>query len=421
MSRFLLFLAILFASSAFAQAPYNLILDYPLSSKALSEDLVTAHKLTYTVENKYLKPKLFDESNTFRKLSGMAYRFGKTVFVDIPIDHIILLVQHEVYGHGYRYREMGFVNNHYQIKLPPPYDCGGGMAYRGEWKGEGVRNPTRHEEIIVSVGGMEANTILANTMISKWMAKGSMNYRETYLYVSNRNNITAYIQSTALCEQDDDCEPSRGNDVLSYLKHVNAENGFLFEKNYRLSLDDLKKQSLINLLDPFQFFALYTYFKTYLWDGGEENKFPMIPLWKVRYLPSFHLGLSPFGPEYYFDNYISTDNKWYSFYFRKGDNTFHDFWGLGINGNQIIDNRYLTFNPSLDLWQQPPIKTGGTEINEIGGGLGFAASGTFLFKVVKGENPFSIYTQLGYKTAGFLPGEMIADGLILRLGLSFGN
>ncbi len=165
MSRFLLFLTVLFASSAFAQAPYNLILDYPLSSRALSEDLVTAHKLIYTVENKYLKPKLFDEDNAFRKLSGMAYRFGKTVFIDIPIDHIILLVQHEVYGHGYRYREMGYINNHYQIKLPPPYDCGGGMAYRGEWKGEGFRNPTRHEEIIASVGGIYNRLQCANKMM----------------------------------------------------------------------------------------------------------------------------------------------------------------------------------------------------------------------------------------------------------------
>jgi hypothetical protein len=92
MSRFLVFFGLLFASNAFAQAPYNLILDYPMSSKALSEDIVTIHKLTYSFENQYLKPRLFNEDNALRKFSGIAYRFGKTIFVDIPIDHIVLLL-----------------------------------------------------------------------------------------------------------------------------------------------------------------------------------------------------------------------------------------------------------------------------------------------------------------------------------------
>ena len=65
------------------------------------------------------------------------------------------------------------------------------------------------------------------------------------------------------------------------------------------------------------------------------------------------------------------------------------------------------------------MELGGSEITESAGGLGFSASSTFLFNVIKGQNPFSIYTQLGYKTTGFLEGEMLSDGLILRLGLSF--
>jgi hypothetical protein len=314
---------------------------------------------------------------------------------------------------------MGFINNHYQIKLPPPYDYGGGMAYRGEWKKEGFRKRTWHEDMMASAGGMEANSVMANTIISKWMAKGSMNYRETYLYVSNRNNITAYILSTSLCEQNDDCEPSRGNDVLSYLSYVNAENGAFRPNDYFLTLDDLKKQSIINLFDPFQFFALYTYFKTYLWDGNEEGNIPMISLWKIKYLPSFHLGLSPFGTEYYFDNYLSAQKQWYSFYLRKGDNSFHDFWGMGFKGNKVVDSRYISVSPSFDFWDQPSIKLGGEEITESKGGLGFAVSGTFNFKITKGQNPFGIYTQLGYKSAGFVEGEMLSDGLILRFGLSF--
>ena len=70
-------------------------------------------------------------------------------------------------------------------------------------------------------GGMEANTVLAQTVLTKWLSKGSINYRETYLYFQNRHNITFYILTTSLCNNYENCEISKGNDVMNYLQYLN--------------------------------------------------------------------------------------------------------------------------------------------------------------------------------------------------------
>lgn len=415
----LLILFIISFTNLSAQTNYNLILDRNYSSSAAAEDLITIHKAVYTVEGIYLKPKLFNEDIWYKKVFGIAYRFGKTVLIDNSIDHIISLTQHEIYGHGARYREFGYVNNHYHISLPPPYDCGGGLAFRGDWKYEGNRRISYHEHLAVYSGGMEANTVLAQTLITKWLSKKSINYRESYLYFSNRHNITSYILFTSLCSNDDNCENSKSNDVINYLQYLNIDNGYYFPDNYIFTIDDLAKQSWINLLDPFQFYAIFTYFKTYLWDGKEDQEFPMIRIGEIGYLPSFHLGLTPFGPEFYFENYFVFKNRILSGYYRQGDKTFINFFGFGFEGHNLFNNNFLSLNTKIDLWDQPVLKLGGNEIKETGGGIGGALSATLLFKVLKNERPVSIYTQLGYKTAGYLEGERLDDGLIIRLGLSF--
>ena len=414
-----LVLLIIGSASLFAQTNYNLIIDRNFSSTAAAEDLITIHKAVYTVEGIYLKPRLFDEDAWHKKFFGIAYRFGKTILIDNPIDHLILLAQHEIYGHGARYREFGYINNHYHISLPPPYDCGGGLAFRGEWRYEGNRKTSYHENMAIYSGGMEANTVLAQTVLTKWLSKGSINYRETYLYFQNRHNITFYILTTSLCNNYENCEISKGNDVMNYLQYLNIDNGLFYADNYIFTIDDLTKQSWINLLDPFQFYAIYTYFKTYLWDGKEEQEFPMIRIGKLKYLPSFHLGLTPFGSEFYFENYFLFKDRILTGYYRQGDKSFNNFYGFGFEGYNLLNNNFIALNAQVDIWDQPLLELGGETIKETKGGIGGALSATILFKVLKNERPVSIYTQLGFKTAGYLEGERLDEGLIIRLGLSF--
>ncbi len=73
--------------------------------------IITLHRGIYAIENKFLKTRWFDENNFGKKAAGLTYRLAKTILVDNVLDHLSFLGQHEVFGHGAGYRELGFVDN----------------------------------------------------------------------------------------------------------------------------------------------------------------------------------------------------------------------------------------------------------------------------------------------------------------------
>lgn len=52
--------------------------------------------------------------------------------------------------------------------------------------------------------------------------------------------------------------------------------------------------------------------------SGEEGPLPMIPIGDYRYLPSFRAGFTPFGTEYYAENFLIKDHKPIYFYLKGG-------------------------------------------------------------------------------------------------------
>ena len=239
-------------------------------------------------------------------------------------------------------------------------------------------------------------------------AKGSIDYRETFLFFESFNNLSAYIFFTKYSKK-----LSTGNDIMAYISTMqyNENNG----KKY--TVDQLAKQSLIGMINPFQFIAAFNYAVTYLYKGRDSLSLPMIRINKVGYLPAFHYGLSPFGSEYYFDNYVVRNKKVYSAYIRYGDTKYHNFWGFGMNAMNIINNKSLVIGPELNVWNQPAFQLGGKQISSVKAGYGGAVSSNFDWYFTKKSN-LGISLRLGYKTAGFLAGENLADGLIFSTGLS---
>jgi hypothetical protein len=244
--------------------------------------------------------------------------------------------------------------------------------------------------------------------------RGSINYRESILYLYTANDLSAYILRTKY-----DLRGKSGNDILNYLRVINTSEGYLLEDDYKLTLNDLARHAWINLLNPFQYFSLYAYFKTYLWAGDESWPIPMIKLWGIKYLPSFHLGLTPFGPEFYFENFMVKSDRIINLYFRYGDPTFHQFWGLGATIINLVKSRRFSINARLDIWDQPSFFLGGEQITETRGGLGGAIQGTFYYRISKDKSLLHLTAQVGYKTSGFLEGEQLADGPSFRVGISF--
>jgi hypothetical protein len=207
--------------------------------------------------------------------------------------------------------------------------------------------------------------------------------------------------------------------MLAYEADINQREAHYDPSDYKLTVSDLAKQVLIICLDPFQYFSLYTLIKTYLYSAEENFKFPMIELGRFKYLPSFHLGLTPFGSEIYFENFFVHSSKVAELYLRYGVPTFHRFWGLGFYGMNIIELDPFSFDIGADIWNQPMISTYSSDITESKGGLGGAMTCTMFLKLAETFATVSLMGELETKTVGYLPGEPLSDAMIFRVGLSF--
>jgi hypothetical protein len=75
-------------------------------------------------------------------------------------------------------------------------------------------------------------------------------------------------------------------------------------------------------------------------------------------------------------------------------------------------------NPCFDIWKQPAFELGGDKLVKHDAGYGGAFSSMFSWYFNK-QSKTGISLQLGYKSAGYLAGENLAGGIILRAGLCF--
>jgi len=405
-------LAIFSAHHGFAQVHYPFLFDYTYSARMGAHNIITLHRGLYGLEGKILKACWFDEDNFGKKAAGLTYRLAKSILVDYALDHLSFLGQHEVFGHGARYREFGYVDNEFTLNLPPPYGNGRGWARTGYLKEDRITGP--HERLGMILGGSESNAVLSQVLRSNWLQRGSIHYRESILYILSANDLSSYILRTRY-----NLRGEGGNDVLNYLRTLNSQHGYFLEENHKLTLDDLAARAWINMLDPFLYFSLYAYFKTYLWSGDESVPVPMIKWGGARYLPSFHLVLTPFGPEYYFENLVVKNGRIYDVYLRYGNPTFHKFWGMGAHVMNLVKGARISLDARVDIWNQPPLLLGGERMTETGGGWGGSIQGAVYYRLFKNRPLFHLTAQAGYKTAGFLKGEQLAGGFILRVGISF--
>ncbi|MEM1326746.1 MAG: hypothetical protein AAGI23_12365 [Bacteroidota bacterium] len=401
-SIFTLFVFSLFYfTSAQSQDSYSLLWDRYGSAITSAENLYTLHAATYAFKDRYLKHSYWDESTKKGKALGIGYRLGKTVLVDFQIDYFAVLFQHEVFGHGYRYREFGFERNSYNILVGPPYSKGGGFASRGR----SLRDIYLDEHSTMSFGGSESNTVFANTIRDYWWTTNTISYSSTLLYGMTRHDLTRYILRTKYLEE-------RG-DVVAYaifLKERENADG-------QSIIDDAARHTLINLLDPYSYIAGIAYLK-YLINAEEEMTLPTLHLGNVDWLPTVQFNLTPFGGEFQLVNSFRTQRTMWHTTFRHGDNRFENFWGIGGQWLQLPSKK-LQVGATLDLWQQPSSRIGraGADSEIVTrDGLGGRVIGHLRLPLTQA---LQMRADVGYKTTGYTLGEALDRGLILRVGLSF--
>lgn len=402
-------LAIVPSAHALAQARYSLIADPTRTSVFGAQNLAALHRLSYWLEyNIFKKTRWFDERGAPRKALGVTLRLTKVVLVEDVADYLAVIVQHELYGHGSRLREFG-IRPGFSIHLPPPYGSGGGST---SWSVESNQRLTPHEEVVVYLAGVEGNAILGQQIRYNWLLRGNAHHREAVLYFRTANNLALYAWSTKAGNR------FPGNDVLAYLADLNSLEGYPDSLRRKLTLDGLTAQTLVNVLNPFNLFAVYTFLVRYVWLGERDYELPMLRIGKNRYLPSLRLGLTPFGSEFYLENLVRSGEAVWNLYARLGDPTFHTFGGVGFAAVNVGAGPGRWLDGRVDLWHQPALALGGAIVPSSGGGLG-GALGATLYQRVPGTSFLDLAAGALAKTSGFLEGERLRRGVTFRVGVSF--
>jgi len=379
--------------------------------RSSAENLLTAHYSLVRLEDRFLGTRWMDESGLIGKFVGLSGRFAKLVFLDVPGDYFSVVFMHEFYGHGARYRELGIEDVDYGYEWPPPYGSGGGWASNSSAGGL----YSVQEVISIWTGGVESHQILNRSLRQRWMVLGTQHYREALLYFWSYQIALTYVLDTPdlVAEQQD------LNDPQAYIYLMNADHGYSDLDDLPFTLDELKKLKRRDALDPFLLISLYNTFRSYLWAGDAIGDIPMIPLGGASYLPSMHVGLTPFGVETHLENYFIIDEVLYMLTLSVGDETFHQSWG-GIGGSVSYPFARSDFSMdvNLNLWKQPPLKLGGDE-QERGGGLGGSFSARAYFRIPDAPIPMKSVIEFGYKTVGYLEGYSMDSAPIFLIGVQF--
>lgn len=409
-----LLFASLLTGSLFAEMSSQLLVDPYFSPYIGAQDLLSLHRGVEWTQD-WLLP---HPENPRRSFYAGLGRFSELFFFWDPFNATLFTTQHEVFGHGYRVRTLrseGAKVKGYKIKTPFPYGGSGGGYTRAHFNS---KKTTTFELLAFDSGGMEASSILANRLKLKWLERGTIDARESSLYIGSELDITQYAWLSM-----DKMDPGSGNDIVAYVHLLN--------KTYphsHLKVRDLKLQSTVTLLDPFTWYALYAWW-WYVF-RGVNSEIPMLSVGSYNYLPSVRYGLTPFGPEYYLENFLVKDRQPIYFYLRAGGHAHQAYVGLGIEHAYLWNLDSLPWGLRFDCWYQPhaAFQHKGFSLRHLhqehhfhhqppkGTHLGFALS-------VIGQKKLwsrgSLYFQLGGKTIGFLPGEPLQPAVIARVGLSF--
>lgn len=393
--------------------PPRLLLWYGpgMSPASGAEDILTAYHVAGRIEDAALQPRIWNEGHWLAKTGGILYRSLRLVLIDDPLLNFYAVVgQHEVFGHGFRAREFGYGELSYEFTPPFPYGSGTGTTY---FSYPSLPAQPADRDLAMSMAGVEASQVLGRKLRGNWMRSGSMDMRGSLLYLSSTGDLRNYLTGTEVDETD------AGNDMIAYVRTLNGKEGYALKEDYPMGLKRLRDKSLIAFADPFRWYAYWTIFGAHLWSGRSAFAYPSIPLWSVRYLPGFAMGLTPWGPEYHFENLAAWDGRLLTLRLRRGDDTFHPSWGVDVETLEAARFFGFVLDADLHAWKQPRLRLGYGDEGSVRSRLGFGGSLTLLSPPLDETYPLRLAAGQDYKTAGFLPGARLEGGWDWRLGLAW--
>ena len=207
--------------------------------------------------------------------------------------------------------------------------------------------------------------------------------------------------------------------MLHYLYSVNHKAGDTALADYKVRLTDMKLYAGANALDPYYWFAVWTILKTHLWSGQAQFRNPAFRIGPVRYLPGFGSMLTPWGPEFRFENLLSWNRRTVIARYRIGDDAYHRHWGLDLETSELFSYAGATLDADFHFWRQPGLKLVRGDIQPTESRIGYGQSLTVFLPPLVKRAPVRLALGGDYKTLGFVPGRMLAEGFTARVSAAW--
>ena len=395
------------AVPAAAQETSAVLFDRQMSVGAGASVTAAVGEMVARAEEAFLPARLFVERGVARRTANIAYRFSKLVFFDLPQEQWLTVANHEVMGHGARLRERFDGAIRYTIDAPAPYGLGGGATFFSF-----DRHPTSAELLAVSTAGMEADAVAARVVADRAFTDGRLPWRTAIRYLNFELDTLYYVSGTGDVLEAE----SSGHDVAAFLRtyaEVAAAAGAP-----ALTPRTLRREVLASLANPMIGIAAYAIGR-YVWTGAADAAVPAFSIGGVRYLPLVRYQLTPFGTEWAVTNHLS-GRRWPSrIEVRFGRAPGVRPWGIGVERRSVATVRSWRIDVGADVWRQPDVAQRVEPLSrrlETGMLLRSRAERPLLPVWFSAERATAIL-DVGVKSAGFVPGQPLGAGLVLRIGI----
>jgi hypothetical protein len=197
-----------------------------------------------------------------------------------------------------------------------------------------------------------------------------------------------------------------------------------------LTRNYIQRRSLLALADPLLYYSMYGLAVSYIGAGSTTGPMPLISVGAgVRVMPSLGYALAPHGGEWTlrmaFKNEQGKDagerraeRKLTNLTLRVGNTGAASTWGLSARAADVLRVFGLPIGVAADVWRQPELLSDHTsDALRLGGG----AVATVIVPIPRMLRPpwtEGIHIVAGYKAQGFVPGEQLSGGAVLRAGLT---
>jgi len=386
-------------------SPAPVVVDRDMTPAAGAADVLAAQRLISSFEDRLL-PARFSEATRLTHALGIAYRLGKWAAIDLPQDSFLMVAAHEVFGHGARLREIGASGVRYRFEAPPPYGAGSAATM---FNGLSPGAAARADLLAIDTAGIEAQNVLADDIGEQALARGSLSYRAAWLYAQSRIAGLLYIRGVS-------AQSSPGHDVADFLHDVN--DGCVPPACAPLDESTLKNRAMAMLADPMLAFSAYGFAVNYIVHGRTDTTVPMVSLpHGLRYLPAVGFSMTPQGTEWTTVHSFRAGGRLTQFTVRIGDTGAERTWGLGVRAARVAQRGRIDADLSADVWRQPALDATPSATRLMTGGL-VATTIRVALGGSKKSSRVGLVGQAGYKSDGFVSGERLRAGAIIRAGLT---